>query len=304
MTSPTILPVIAAIILLAPASRAQRTDTTRTIAELLAADSTLARATQSEGAAAFLDRLEADAAVLFPGQPILSGAAGARSAYLARYADPSVHSWTPLHAVASMDGRFGCTVGVTRFWSASDTTRAEHRGMYTTCWRQASDRSWRIVGHQRNDGPAVAADTKVPLMQPAPHSAVSAAGSDPRRAAQDADAAFAALGAEPAGPGPAFAKYAASDAMLLGAAEVPRGPTEIAAGFAQYPSTRVITWEPARDFGAGSGGLAFTVGHSTNGPRAGQTKAGPTSHGKYLTVWRQEPDGRWLYVFDLGSPRP
>jgi ketosteroid isomerase-like protein len=127
-------------------------------------------------------------------------------------------------------------------------------------------------------------------------------GGDALAEAQDADAAFARLGAESAGPGPAFARYAAPDAMLLGGPQPVRGPEQIRDVFKDFPRDRVILWEPMRAYGAGSGGLAFTVGHSSTVPRPGSS--GAVTHGKYLTVWRQEPDGRWLYIFDLGSPRP
>jgi ketosteroid isomerase-like protein len=155
-------------------------DTAATKAAILQADRSLAAAVASKGAQVFLDALAPDAAVLFPGQPILKGAAGARSAFRARYDAPSSLTWNPVHAVVSTDGRLGCTNG--------------------------------------------------------------------------------------------------------------------------YSVDRVITWKPMRDLGMGAGGLAFTVGHSVSGPRAGKT--GPANASKYFSVWRQEPDGRWLYIFDLGTPRP
>jgi ketosteroid isomerase-like protein len=112
------------------------------------------------------------------------------------------------------------------------------------------------------------------------------------------------MGGLSAGPGPAFARYAAEDAFVLGGGgdEFPRGPQEIASAFEGFPATRVISWMPMWTAGYASGGLAFTVGHASSGPRAGST--GSMNYNKYLTVWRQEPDGRWLYIFDLGTGRP
>ena len=72
--------------------------------------------------------------------------------------------------------------------------------------------------------------------------------------------------------------------------------------FAGYANERVILWVPVRSFGAGSGGLAFATGYSADTPRAG--KQGPRRYGKFFTIWRQEPDGQWRWVFDLGSIRP
>lgn len=282
---------------------AQRADTTATKAALIAADRTLAKATARDGPEAFLRALTPEAAVLFPGQPILEGASAAHDAFIARYGSPSSYSWNPVHALASADGKFGCTFGYSRFQNAADTAKAEHRGDYLTCWNKGNDGKWRVAGTQRNDSPPQAplfADSAT--LPGAPHSATFAKGKSDLRAAQDADSLFAMLGFEPAGPGPAFMKFSADDAMLLGGPEFPRGPQQIADAFKGYSPDRVITWRPRRNLGTGSGGLAFTVGHSVSGPRAGKT--GPANPGKYFTVWRQEPDGRWLYVFDLGSPRP
>jgi ketosteroid isomerase-like protein len=280
-----------------------RVDTTITKAALVAADSAVAADVDAHGAAAFLDAIELGAPLLFPGQPILSARDDARRAFLARYGAPSSYGWRATHAVASVDGQFGCTVGFSRFRDRADTAQRERRGTFTTCWRRASDGQWRVIAHQRNDSPPTPprnADDAVLLG--APHSAVVALGAAPTRDAQDTDAAFAAMAAEAAGPGPAFAAYAAPDAILLSPAGRPRGPDEIQRVFDGFPSDGVLVWQPMRSFGAGSGGLAFTVGHSVT--KARHDAARPEIHGKFLTVWRQELDGRWRYIFDLGSPRP
>ena len=281
----------------------EQADTAATKAAIIAADRNLAAAVVLRGADAFLEALDSSAAVLVPGQPILKGQKGARTAFLARYGAPSSLTWNPVHAVVSIDGKLGCTMGYSRFRNARDTAKIEHRGMYLTCWSRNAKGDWRIAGTQIADSPP-----QTPLLADSatlpggPHSATVAVGSDALKAAQDADSVFAMLGSEPAGPGPAFAKYSADDAFLLGGDEFPRGPAGISAAFNGYPADRVITWMPMRNFGIGSGGLAFTVGHSVSGPRAGKT--GPANPSKYFSVWRQEPDGRWLYIFDLGTPRP
>jgi ketosteroid isomerase-like protein len=278
-------------------------DTAMTKAAVLAADRALAAAVASKGAEAFLDALDPNAAVLFPGQPILKGASGARSAFLARYGAPSSLTWNPVHSIASTDGKLGCTMGYSRFRNARDTAKAGHRGMYLMCWTKAANGRWQVAGAQIADSPPQApllADSA--RLPGGPHSATVSIGSDALKGAQDADSIFAALGSAPAGPGPAFAKYSAEDAFLLGGDEFPRGPAAITAAFDGYPADRVITWRPMRDLGVGTGGLAFTVGHSVSGPRAGGT--GPSNPSKYFSVWRQEPDGRWLYIFDLGTARP
>ena len=282
---------------------ALQSDTAATKASVLAADRDLAAQVASGGAERFLAALDSNAAVLFPGQPILRGAEGARSTFLARYGAPSSFTWNPVHAVVSTDGQLGCTMGYSRFRNARDTAKTEHRGMYLTCWRKDAKGNWRIAGTEIADSPPqtpVLADSAT--LPRGPHSATVSIGADALRAARNADSLFAALGANAEGPGPAFARYSADDGFLLGGDEFPRGPAEISAAFKGYSADRVITWAPMRGFGLGSGGLAFTVGHSVSGPRAGKT--GPAIPSKYFSVWRQEPDGRWLYIFDLGTARP
>jgi len=306
MSNPGINFMKGALIILAIASSvagAQKSDTTATKTAVLAADRALAEKVGREGAGAFIDALDEDAAVLFPGQPILKGSKAARTAFLARYASPSSYAWNPIAAVASNDGKFACTMGFSHFTNALDSVKTPHAGTYLTCWHK-DDGKWKVVGTQRADsppkGPALLESTTLPN---APHSATFASGNS-LRAAQEADSMFAIMGALPAGPGPAFTAYAAEDAFVLGGGgdEFPRGRQQITAAFDGFPATRIISWMPMWNVGYGSGGLAFTVGHASSGPRAGST--GPTNYNKYMTVWRQEPDGRWLYIFDLGTSRP
>ncbi|HMA21371.1 MAG TPA: nuclear transport factor 2 family protein, partial [Gemmatimonadaceae bacterium] len=167
-----ILRSLLALSILSSPLLAQRADTTATKAALIAADRELAKAATRDGAEAFLRALTPDAAVLFPGQSILEGASAANDAFLARYGSPSSYSWNPVHALASADGKFGCTFGYSRFQNAADTAKAEHRGDYLTCWKKGSDGKWRVAGTQRNDSPPqgpVLADSAT--LSGAPHSA-------------------------------------------------------------------------------------------------------------------------------------
>ena len=290
-------------VILAALAIIQLPDTALTKAAILKADLDLSAAVASGGPDAFLDALDANAAVLIPGQPILKGKAEASSAFRARYGSPSTLSWNAVHAVVSTDGKLGCTMGYSRFRNARDTAKVERRGMYLTCWTKDTNGNWRVAGTELADSPqAPPALADSATLPGAPHSATVAIGPAPLQAAQDADSVFALLGSQAAGPGPAFGRYAADDAFLLGGDQFPRGPAGIAAVFKDYPAERVITWRPMRRGGLGTGGLAFTVGHSVSGPRPGKT--GPANPSKYFTVWRQEPDGRWLYIFDLGTSRP
>lgn len=303
LTVMTTRALIAVALLFSAPVLAQTPDTASMKSQVLAADRALAASAARNGAAVFLGELQPGAAVLFPGQPILKGADGSRTAFLARYGGQSSYSWTPAHAVVSTDGKLACTMGYSRFVNALDSVKSAKSGTYLTCWLKNKKGEWKVAGAQRADSPPKGSPFADSAVLPgAPHSPVASTGSNALAAAQEADSLFAMMGAEAAGPGPAFAKYAAEDGMLVGGDEFPRGPQVIAAAFKDYSPDRVIWWRPSREFGAGTGGLAFTVGNSTSGPRAGKT--GPTIANKYFTVWRQEPDGRWLYIFDLGSSRP
>lgn len=278
--------------------RAQQPDTTATRASLRDADRGLAEAVASRGAAAFLEALEPDAAVLFPGQPILRGPGEARAPFAARYGSPSRYAWAPVHEVASTDGLLGCTAGVSTFTDAKDAAGSERYGWYVTCWRRTPGGLWRVAGHQR--GEASLGKSGGGLQKP-PHSATTSSDAGAMSEILQADGSFAAMSSD-SGPGPAFARFAANDAMLLGGSDTPRGPSEIRAAFDGFPGSRELLWEPAPSFGAATGGLGFTVGHATNKPSQGHV--GPEGHSKYITVWRREADGHWYFVLDLGSQRP
>jgi len=281
----------------AAALGAQGVDTTATKAALLARDRALAAAAIDRGATALLEALALDAPVNIPGEPIHRGVGDTRASFLKRYGDAGTHvEWTPQHAVASLDGRLGCTVGVTRMRVEGDTAKDPRGGRYITCWTTGTDGTWQVAAHARN-GEAQGGPASALALDRPPHSATAARGTVTLRAIQDADAAFAKFAGD-SGPAAAFAQYAADDAMLLGGRPVPpRGPSEIRAVFAGGPPS-AYAWAPVRTLGAATGGLGFTIGEST------VTQNGQVSRGKYLTVWRQEGDGRWRYIFDLGSPRP
>ena len=292
-------------LMLAPSfSLAQRVDTTATKASLLAADAALSTQLETVGPQALVNLLEPNAAVLMVEQPILRGPGEARAPLMKRYGLPSKYRWHAMHAVASIDGNFGCTVGIIRFVNAADSVPAERGGVYEACWRRDSGGNWRIAAVQSNDdtrpGPSLLYLVGTPLHK-APHSATVSIGDDPVKAALDADTKFASMAADVEGASPAFIKFAAPDAISMIQPDSARGHAEIAALFGNFAGLYALLWNPDRSFGAGSGGLAFTVGRSVRMPIKGQ--AVPERHGKFLTIWRQNSDGTWSWIFDLGSLR-
>jgi len=282
---------------------AQQRDIESARRQLFAVDSSLAAIADTMAAdravTMFVSRFRGRAPILIPDSNIFSGIDHARAPMRARYATPGARfNWTPQHAVVNSSGDFGCTAGTTRTQSTADAGKPRF-GRYLTCWRY-DQRVWRQVAHSRNGE-----TTQIPepdkSVDGTPHAPVNTGGASPAvalKAIQDADAAFAKLASD-SGPGLAFERFAAPDALLLGAAPKPRkGPAEIGAAFATFPSTGKFSWAPVRSYGYASGGLGFTAGEAVI------QQDGTTSRSKYITVWRLEPDGSWKYIFDLGSARP
>ena len=275
------------------------TDTSAAKAAILAAEHALIDATRAKGALAFLDALEPGAAVLFPGQPIHS-AASARAPFMARYGGTSVYTWEPAHVVVSADANVGCAVGWSsfRFTFADDTVPRMYPGAYETCWRRGVDAVWRIVAHQRADmlAPGAPPVPGAAKLKKSPHSATVSLPGDQRAETQDTDMAFATFAVD-SGTGRAFARFAAPD--VVNVMFQTYGPVEMEALFVNYPGRLTLLWKPMREYGVASGGLGFNVGHSV----LKRLDGGPEFHGKFLTIWRQNADGSWSYIFDLGSPQ-
>ena len=70
------------------------------------------------------------------------------------------------------------------------------------------------------------------------------------------------------------------------------------AGLLQDP-TMSISWKPLRVVISASGDLGFTVGSYEVTKESGQVKKAAGS-GKYVTIWRKQPDGTWKVTFDSG----
>jgi ketosteroid isomerase-like protein len=69
-------------------------------------------------------------------------------------------------------------------------------------------------------------------------------------------------------------------------------------GILQDP-TASISWKPLRAVISASGDLGFTVGSYEVTKDSGQGKKAAGS-GKYVTIWRKQPDGGWKVTFDSG----
>jgi ketosteroid isomerase-like protein len=272
-------------------------DTTAIKASLLGADRTAA---SSE--ASLRQAMAPGAAVLIPGENVLRGEAAwaGRLAALVMPAEGRA-AWTPLHAVVSRDGGFGCTTGVLHLASA-DSARPV-TGRYAACWQREGDGRWRLLALSRSPAP--------PSVRSLPDSLPGAPGSTgvvaPRDAhpafeMTEADRLFGRFSADSGGPAGAFSRWVADDGMMLGARAVPaRGPEQVGQAFAAFPATGHFAWAPiaALTKASADGSLGFTIGEA----RIAATPAQVT-YSKYLTIWRRGTDGRYRWVFDIGSDRP
>jgi ketosteroid isomerase-like protein len=276
-------------------------DTTAVKASLLAADR-LASTRET----ALRSALAPTATVLLPNLDILRG----RPAYAVPVAAMTKGAagrpvgraaWTPVHAIVSHDGSFGCTTGVLHF-VASDSTQPT-TGRYAACWQRAGRGAWQMIAWS-----SVAARARVTSLPdsipgaPGSSGAAVSRGVHAAHAMSEADRAFARYSTDSGGPGGAFARWIALDGMMLGARAVPvRGSEQARAAFAGFPPSGLFAWGPIDTLTVASrdGSLGFTIGEA-------RIAASPdeVSYSKYLTIWRHEADGAYRFVFDIGSDRP
>ena len=275
-------------------------DTTATKSSLMAAD----RAA-SAGAGALAKVLAADASVLVPDAPVLSGRTAYQRVVASLVAAPAGQAaWTPTHAVVSRSGDFGCTTGVLHLAPGAPTQPAT--GRYASCWRMEHGQ-WMLIAHSRSYSPAAVkvlpeSLPAAPGSTGAPAGRLSRAARGAARGMNAADRAFAKTSATDGGPARAFAAWIADDGMMLGGRAVPpRGPDGARRAFASFPATGQFEWGPIDGLARASrgGDLGFTVGEA----RVAATPA-EVSYSKYLTIWRREQSGAYRFVFDIGSDRP
>ena len=117
----------------------------------------------------------------------------------------------------------------------------------------------------------------------------------------EADRAFAAAVA--AGGTEAWVSWFAEDGAQIqpGSGEI-RGRDairELMAGLDDPAFS--LTWEPRRADIAASGDLGWTTG-SYLSRGVGADGKPRQAQGRYVTIWRKQPDGAWKVVMDLGNP--
>lgn len=102
----------------------------------------------------------------------------------------------------------------------------------------------------------------------------------------------------------AFFRYLAEDATMLPQGDQPiRGRDLIKDYLAKDEASAALSWQPVGAEVAYSGELGYTWG-AYEARALGKDGRTASSFGKYVSVWRRQPDGAWKVILDIGNPSP
>jgi ketosteroid isomerase-like protein len=208
-------------------------------------------------------------------------------------------AWQPIGGGVSRDALSGYTFGVTVYSVAEKPAPVIAR--YIAFWNRAQGTAWKIIAYVEV-GAASPVATIVPTVGieiPRPNR--SRQGQRDAMAIAQADSDFADASSF-SGTAGAFADAVAPDGVVFGGPEVVVGPRAVREYFEAQRGVS-LTWRPIYAAVAASGDLGFTIGESIATSR-GPSGAATQRFGKYLTVWRREPNGNWKFVVDGGNSRP
>lgn len=101
--------------------------------------------------------------------------------------------------------------------------------------------------------------------------------------------------------GAGFASWFAPDGVALGNGKVPLiGRVAIEKSANWSPENYQLTWTPTDAMMSPAGDMGYTWGHYEG--RSKDANGNPVlTSGRYITVWRKEPDGTWKVVLDAGA---
>jgi ketosteroid isomerase-like protein len=101
--------------------------------------------------------------------------------------------------------------------------------------------------------------------------------------------------------GAGFASWFAEDGVALGNGKQPLiGKVAIAKSATWSPQDYQLTWTPTDALMGPSGDMGYTWGHFEG--RSKDAYGNPVlTNGRYMTVWRKQPDGTWKVVLDAGA---
>jgi len=104
--------------------------------------------------------------------------------------------------------------------------------------------------------------------------------------------------------GAAFADWFAEDGVAMGNGAAPNiGRVAIAKSANWDPKVYQLTWTPTDAVMGPSGDMGYTWGHFEGHSK--DVNGNPvTVTGRYMTIWRKEPNGQWKVVLDAGANEP
>ncbi len=106
------------------------------------------------------------------------------------------------------------------------------------------------------------------------------------------------------GGGAAFAQWFAEDATALNNGKPPViGRSRIAANATWKPEDYQLTWTPEYAQMGPSGDMGYTWGHYEGTSKDRNGNPVKTS-GRYMTIWKKMPDGKWKVVLDASADEP
>jgi ketosteroid isomerase-like protein len=104
--------------------------------------------------------------------------------------------------------------------------------------------------------------------------------------------------------GAAFAKWFADDGIELANGKAPViGHAAIAASANWAPDQYQLTWTPEGGRMSPAGDMGFTWGHY-EGHAKDRDGSPILNSGRYMTVWKKQPDGSWKVELDSSNQEP
>ncbi len=139
-----------------------------------------------------------------------------------------------------------------------------------------------------------------PLSEPAGSSPLLTTTVEPGTAFLfDLERKFAAAVAE--GGGASFASFFDKDGVVLANRQPPLiGQAAIAAHSNWSPGSYQLTWKPEGGALSAAGDMGYTWGHY-EGRSIGPAAGAALESGRYMTVWKKEPDGSWRVLLDSSN---
>jgi len=104
--------------------------------------------------------------------------------------------------------------------------------------------------------------------------------------------------------GAAFADWFAEDGVALGNGQPAKvGRVAIAKSAAWSPKAYQLIWTPTDALMGPSGDMGYTWGHFEGHSKDANGNPVVTS-GRYMTIWRKQPNGQWKVILDAGANEP